>query len=415
MYSRSEVTGSRAIRLSAGILGACLVSAHADDPQPREFFPDQPQGLGEQTVAWRFSYQGEILSNLSGGLHTGTTYEGVAELGLGINLERLAGWKDTIFYADMLYPHGEGLTQRFTGDLNDVSDIDANDSLRLFKCWVQKNFGGDRLTVRAGLLAVDEEFFLSDGASHFFNGGFGAFAVVSENIVTSLYPVSALGVRVTWKPNDAVTLRAAVFSGDVGTQAENLHNTRWKLSRHDGAAAFVEAEYATPAQSKALPGTYQIGGFYDSKFFPDLSSGHDRHGEYGLYASADQMVWRRPSTGDGPAQGLDLFARAAWSPDDRSIIGHEFQAGATFTGPLPKRENDILGLGFIQSTVSSDARGTDGRRHPSHRESVLEFFYRAAISEHFSVQPDLQYIFNPGATAGTRDAFAVGLRFSVVY
>ena len=73
-------------------------------------------------------YTGEVFGNLTGGIKTGVTYEGLVKLSLQFDLAKLAGWNGASIYGSMLYPHGEGLTDQFTGDFNRLSSIDAYDS-----------------------------------------------------------------------------------------------------------------------------------------------------------------------------------------------------------------------------------------------------------------------------------------------
>jgi len=401
--------------LLAGLLGGLTSGSHAGEAEPREFFSGQPKGLGEQTVAGKFNYAGEVFRNFSGGQRIGTIYEGLVDAGVGINLERLAGWKDTVFFANVICPHGDGLTNRYTGDLNVLSSIDANDGLRLENCWLQTSFADGKWSVRAGQIVVDAEFAVVDGAAAFLNSGFGLSPTVADNINLSTYPVAAPGLRVAWKPDKIWTLQAAVSSGDAGTLVTNPRNARWNLSAHDGVAVFAEAIYQPYRVGGGLPGTMKLGGFYDSKFFPAQSGSGSWHGDYGFYAILDQMVWPKGGKLEAVPQGVDVFAKAAFAPEHRNFIEYDFEAGMTYTGPFPGRTSDVAGIGLVQAKVSDDARGPDGRRFSSHRETVLEFFYQAAINDHFSVQPDFQYIVNPGATNGERDAVVGGLRFNLLY
>ena len=413
---RLSPTVHHPIRIALGIslTAACAIGAWAEEAKPREFFADQPKGLGEHFTGWKLNYVGEVFGNLSGGPQQGAIYEGYVKLGLGINLEKLAGWKDTVFYANFLYPHGGSLTQNYVGDLNVVSNIDAYDSARLFKCWVQKNFAGNRFLLRAGIMAVDKEFFVSEGAGLFLNSGFGAFPVIGQDLVAPVYPVSAPGVRLLWKASKVLSFRAAVFSGDVGAQTVNQHNTRWNLRASNGVSAFLEAVGKVNATGDGLPGTYKLGGFYDSKSFDDLRGGAPHHGNYGVYAIADQRVWRE-GPGDAAAQGLGIFARFALAPQDRSFVAFDCEGGATYTGLLPGRDGDVLGLGVLYAKVSKDARDDTGTPWPTHHETVIEVSYQASINDWLSVQPDFQYIFNPGAVHGGRAAAVAGLRFSLSF
>ena len=395
--------------LRAGFFAALAAHAFAEDAKPREFFADQPKGLAEHFTAWKLNYVGEVFGNLSGGMKQGAVYEGYVKLGLGLNLEKLAGWKDTFFYANFLYPHGASPTLNYVGDLNVVSNIDAYDSARIFKCWVQKNFAEDRFSLRVGLMAVDKEFFASESAGLFLNSGFGTFPVISQDVVAPVYPVSAPGVRLKWKASKALSFRVALFSGDVSTSTLNQHNTQWNLQAGDGAAVFAEAAYKTHAADGGLRGTYKLGGFYYSQSFDDLSGGEKHHGNYGVYAIADQQVWH------AGAQGLGVFGRFAFAPEDRNLVAFDTEAGVTCTGLLPGRDGDVLGAGVVFAKVSSEARDAQGEPFPTHHETALEVSYQASVNDWLTVQPDFQYVFNPGAVRSGRDAVVAGLRFSLSF
>ena len=53
-----------------------------------------------------------------------------------------------------------------------------------------------------------------------------------------------------------------------------------------------------------------------------------------------------------------------------------------------------------------DAAGTPS----TSSELTIEASYRAVLTPWLSVQPDLQYIINPGGDAGLRNALVIGVR-----
>ena len=386
----------------------------APTKEPRVFFPDQPKGLGEHFTAWKFNYVGEVFGNLSGGIRQGAIYEGYIKVGLALNLEKLVGWDNTVLYANLLYPHGSSLTQGFVGDLDTVSNIDTFDSLRIFKLFLQTNCFDDRLTLRLGIQAVDKDFFGSEGAGLFLNSGFGAFPVIGQDLEAPIYPVSAPGFRVTWQPTRAVLLRAAVFSGDVGTAAANPNGTQFDFSGRNGVGLFEEADWKTRLVDD-LPGVYKLGGFYNSKTFDDLRHTGTHHANYGLYVIGDQQLWREGMSESAAAQGLAVFGRFAIAPPDRSLVVYDTEAGVTYTGLFPRRDSDVLGAGFIYSRISDDARTDTGAPLSSHHEAVIEVSYQASLTSFLTIQPDFQYIENPGAVRPARDAIVAGMRFGLAF
>ncbi|MGI9088291.1 MAG: carbohydrate porin [Chthoniobacterales bacterium] len=401
--------------LLAGVLSAPVSTAEPDpQPTPRVFFPDQPKGLGDHFTAWKFNYVGEVFGNLSGGIRQGAIYEGYVKVGLGFNLEKLLGWKNTVFYTNLFYPHGTSLSQVYVGDLNTVSNIDTYDSLRIFKLFLQTNCFDDRLTLRLGILAVDKDFFGSEGAGLFLNSGFGAFPVIGQDLVAPIYPVSAPGFRVTWSPTKAVLLRAAVFNGDVGTAASNRNGAQFDFSGRNGVGLFGEVAWKTRVVDD-LSGVLKLGGFYNSKTFDDLRHTGTHRGNYGFYVIGDQQLWREGTSESAAAQGLAVFGRFAIAPPDRSLVVYDIEAGVTYTGLFPGRDSDVLGAGFLYSRVSNDAFTDSGTPLPSHHEAVIEVSYQASLTSFLTIQPDFQYIMNPGAVRPARDAIVAGMRFSLAY
>ncbi len=47
------------------------------------------------------------------------------------------------------------------------------------------------------------------------------------------------------------------------------------------------------------------------------------------------------------------------------------------------------------------------------RETAIELFYKAQLTEFMSIQPDIQYIANPSGNGD--DALVFGIRFEVVF
>src|ERR1700729_2011519 len=88
--------------------------------------------LAAQEEGFTFSeeYTGEGLANLSGGLKTGAVYEGLLLLTQELDLKRFLGWTGASIFSSQLYPHGKGLSDQHTGDLNILSNITAYNSFR---------------------------------------------------------------------------------------------------------------------------------------------------------------------------------------------------------------------------------------------------------------------------------------------
>ena len=146
-----------------------------------------------------------------------------------------------------------------------------------------------------------------------------------------------------------------------------------------GLLAIAELQFAFPgsgASAKAsdqgpLPGAYKIGAWYDSGVFYDQQYDNQgvplaspdsngipatHHGNYSIYATADQMVWRSKD----PNRNINLFIRPMFTTlQDRNLINFSIDGGLTMHEPFLGRDNDIFGLGFGVVRVSSGASAYD--------------------------------------------------------
>ena len=400
------------------------------------------------------NYTGEALGNLTGGVRRGGIYEGLLELYLTVDLEKLVDWSGATFHVNAYQIHGRGLSVNNLGNnILAVSGNEATRSTRLFDLWLEQQFWDKLVAVRIGQLAADDEFVISQYANLFINSTFGFPGIDAIDLPSGgpAYPLSTPGVRVKVQPNDQVSIMAAVFNGNPagpGTgdpQLRDASGTAFRLN--DDAFAIAEAAYGLNQEKEAtgLPGTFKLGGWYHSGRFADQrfdgtgmslaspgSSGVPaRHrGDYGLYAIVDQMIWRVPETKDN---GLGVFLRIAGGPSDRNQVDFYADGGLNYKGPLPDRGDDVLGLALAYAHISDNASSLDrdmnifdGTHHPVRDyEMALELTYRAQLAPWWTVQPDLQVILHPGGhvadptdptrTRAIRDSVVLGVRTGIAF
>ena len=375
--------------------------------------PDSQPDKESAALRFPFSYTGEGLANLAGGYKRGAVYEGLVSLGAQGDLGRLAGWEGGSFLVSALYPHGPSLTDKYVHDFNRVSSIDAYDSVRLYEAWVQQEFAAGKLSLRVGQILADTEFFVSENAALFVNGAFGAIPLVSQNFPAPVFPVAAPGARLRWTVSDALSVQAAVFDGDAGNPArDNKHGVDWHLGGNDGVLALAEAAFTRKAGEGGLAGVYKLGAFYHRSGTDDFFPGLESLSSAGGYFIADQQLWRRPGTGD---QGLSGFVRIGGAPSDRSVVPFYADAGFNFKGLVPGREKDIAGVGVSFTRISGSLHAEEGGPLAAHHETILEATYKIQATEWLTVQPDVQYLFNPGATLRQTNALVAGMRFALSF
>lgn len=476
--------------LCAGIalLGAWLATAHAgtgieahdskqiaETERARSFFEqDYMTGdwggtrtkLEDKGVTFGATYIGETMGVVSGGIHRNAVYAGRLQLELTLDFEKLAGLKGSSFYVSAYEIHGQDLSGTSLRNIMTVSNIEAYDTFRLFNLWYQQEFFDGKLALRFGQIAADDEFLISEYGGLFLNGTFGWPALVSANLPSGGpgYPLAAPAVMARFAPVEQFSLTAAVFDGDPGDSfgstenPQKINSSGTRVDFNQGALGIFEAAYKLNQEkdSKGLPGTYKLGGYFNT-FRTEDRSLRDGDGNavvhpsnYGIYFVADQMVWREPS-GHGDKvdpsvrsaqpqaveelsnQGLGLFWRVGGTPANRNLVEFYTDGGVNYTGLIPGRDEDIFGIGVAYAQVSGDLSAQDratnnqnGTNAPVRNyEMTIEVTYQIVLAPWWTLQPDFQYIIHPGGNVAdpedltgeraVRDAVVLGLRTSITF
>ena len=404
----------------------------------------------------------EVFGNVSGGIRRGADYDGLTTVTLGLDTGTAFGLEGGTFNLSVLNIRGRNISSDNLLNLQTASGISATPSTRLWEVWYQQEFADDSIEARVGLQSADQEFITSEGSALFLNTVMGWPIVPSAGLYAGgpTYPLSSLGIRLQAQPGGGFTLLAGVFQdnppgGPFNADGQLLGSTRWggNVNLRTGALFIAEVQYALNApppgaadnaeHPPGLPGTYKLGFWYDTAPFPSLqidstgtplaspaSNGvpRDLLHNYSAYAVMDQIVWRPD---EKAPRALGVFARLMGAPGDRNLISFSANAGVTLKAPLPGRDDDTLGFGFGVAKVGSAARGFDsdtayftGTAYPVRSsETFLELTYQIQLAPWWVLQPDFQYVFNPGGgilnpnNPGKRiaDEAVFGLRSSVAF
>jgi len=445
---RTACSGAALLALA---FGATAALADEKDGLPEESIATSLNGgpdasaraaLAEKGITYGINYIGETWSN-SGGAKDGSTYQGRLEILVDADLEKLWGVKGLTFHVNGYQIHGAGLGKDLGSPIMAISSIEALPSTRLFELWLEQKIG-ERVSVRAGQLAVDSEFFTTDTGGKFINSTFGWAGIWAADLPNggNAYPLATPGARVKVDVTENLTFLAAIYNGnpsDEGGQYSNRNGTDFRTNDNPFLIQELQYKYNQPAKGGAkdggykdyapssgitsLPGTIKFGAWEhtDDRYFPAVN-GSDKlfDSNYGFYASIDQQIYALP---DDPKKGINVFGRLAGAPSNRNTVDFYIDGGIVFSGFIPSRPDDSFGAGFAYAQVSDDARDADRLERasdPTYKirdyESIVEVFYKAQIVPGLTIQPDLQYMWNPGGhVAGNDDAIYGGVRVSVAY
>ncbi|PLZ03798.1 carbohydrate porin [Burkholderia sp. WAC0059] len=408
--------------------------------------------LGKYGVTLDATETSEYLANLRGGLGHGGAYDGLTTITLGVDTSKALGIPGGQFNVSALQIHGTDLSSANLGTLNTASGIEAQPTTRLWELWYQQSLFHNNMDVKVGQQSIDQEFMVSQYAATFINTMFGWPALPSYDMPSGgpAYPLSALGVRVRGRITPSLTGLAGVFDGDpLGNNPNNLSGTNFNLG---SSTLFIgELQYSinqpsegdlVSSSNNGLPGTYKLGMWYNNGRFADqrydntgLSLNNpnttgdplQHHGDYSVYAVADQMVWRPDP--DGP-RSLGVFARVMGAPGDRNLVSLAANVGIVLKAPFEGRDNDSVGLAATYIKVGNNVHDLDldylnnygGPYGVRTSETTLEATYQFQVTPWWQLQADAQYTFNAGAgqnpnnpSEPLRNTLVVGLRTNITF
>jgi porin len=380
-------------------------------------------------------YTADLFTNLRGGRDVGTDLLGDASVTLSVDAGTLLGWDGTTAFVYALANHGGDPSQRI-GDLQVVSNIEAPSTAKLYEAWVQQNLLGERLSILVGLYDLNSEFDVIEAAGLFLNSSFGIGAEfgLSGRNGPSIFPTTSLGLRVSARPAPRLTLRAAVLDGVPGNPNDPT-GTHIILREEHGA--LIAGEAATLIEphgqadrarrpigrgrhAPAYRGKLAVGGWAYTARFDDVAAKRPdgqpvrRRGSYGAYALAEYTLWPEAAA---PGQGLAGFLRVGLADPRTNRVAAYTGAGLVYRGPIPGRDADRVGLGVAAAHNGDrymEARGAAGEL-VERSEVAIELTYRARISSWLAIQPDLQYIIDPGTEPDRADALAGAIRIQLSY
>jgi porin len=419
-------------------------------------------GLAEKGVTLNLSESSEVLGNVAGGTKRGFEYDGVTTMGIEVDTSKALGWEGGTFNASALQLHGHNLSADNLGNLQTASGIAADNATRLWELWFQQNLFGGVADIKLGQQSIDNEFMASEGSALYLNTMMGWPMIPSADLYAGgpAFPLSSLGARVRAKASDTVTVLGGVFndnppggSFDDDSALRGAEKSGLRFNLNTGALIIGEIQYAVnppPEEGKdgaqaaptGLPGTYKLGFWYDTAKFPDqrfdtaglslanaastgVAASHS--GNYSVYAVADQAIWRPDPQGP---QTVSVFARPMFAPSDRNLITFSVNAGINLKAPLPGRDDDTFGIGYGYTQVSDRAADLDSDTNaagtPTLRrdhEQFIEVTYQAQLAPWWQVQPDFQYVFNPGGgvldpastTQRIKDEAILGVRTNITF
>jgi porin len=383
---------------------------------------------GAGPVATTFSYSGELVQNAAGGARLGAAFSGVAGVQITLLLGQPIGWHGASLFLFGLGTHGEAPSEH-VGDVQGVSNLEAPSAVRLEEAWLQQNLFGNRLSWLVGRYDLNTEFYRLQSGALFVNSSFGIGPEFGLSGVAgpSIFPNTAVGTRVDYKPARDIVGRVAVLNGVPVSRPKGgsrlfapgdgalIVGEFALLSRPDSGGAPRHRRFQIGrGPGRAYTGKLALGAWYYTARFPDLvdtlpdGAPFQHHGSGGAYLILDRIMW---SAGRNSPRAMTAFAQLGLGDGRVNQVGGYLGGGLTLMAPFASRAQDELGLALAAARNGSHfERAQSAAGLAAEGETAVELTYLAQLAPWLAVQPDLQYVIAPGGTGATPNALVLGLR-----
>lgn len=381
--------------------------------------------LNDVGIVPTMTYAADVQGNPVGGKKKGFAYFHNIGLDLLIHTEKLVGWKGGRIHISASQRSGRSLTKRDIGNTFDVAQLCCGRTYKLVDLSLQQSLFEDKLNIRLGRIAGGDEFLSSPLYWLFVQNGIDGNPVgIFFNVGFSAYPNATWGVRVKSRP----TKQSYIMAGVYNANPDRIKN------KHHGADFSFDGPYLVIAetgyhpnsllQSTGLPGSYKIGGYYQSGDFNNFTDPNStKNGNYGFYILLDQMIYREKGSERYTHQGLHPFVSLLFAPDSEiNTFPFFMNGGLVYKGLIPGRNNDYAGFAVVYGKYSNKIAPT--KTQPTEFtppqitgtedfEMVLEWMYKIQLTKWLNVQPDVQYVIKPGGTGNIPNALVIGFQMGI--
>ena len=413
----------------------------AQSADPPDFAADNLTGdwLGVRTslqdagINLRAHFTTESAANPSGGNYQTVRYTQQIDFGVDFDLHRMLRIPDATIQVTLTDCAGRSLSADAIGNQFAVQELyGAGQNFRLAEMNYQQGLFSHKVTIELGWSPVGDHFAGLPAFCDFQNGVIcGHASAMTTDSGAHNFPTAEWGARINMRPKVDFYVETGIYQVNPN---EGNADAGFNLSfQSTGVFLPVELGWLRGRGSRKLPGTYKIGGYYNSSNTPDLlkdvngsSAGltgapfEQHNGRSGAYLTADQMVFREQPGSD---RGLTVGGMVTMGDPGTAIYRYSWMGGGHYQGTFRGRDKDVVSFMFAyvrtnsrltqyQQDVDSVAPGATGIQT---FESIAEIDYGLQVKPWLRIRPNLQFVINPGGTDKIPNAFVIGLYTQVTF
>lgn len=428
--------------LTLAVLGSQFALANEPWSQDRQWLLGDWNGKRQQLEQQGYKFTASIMSqsatNLDGGYNDSNTFENAAQLSLGANLdlEKIAGWKDTTASLVVTKRDGNALTLERIKDprssqLGNVQEIYGRGKIwRLSQAWVKKGFVDNTIQAKVGRMGMSEDF--NSSQCEFQNlllcGG-----QLGKSIGSIWYnsPVGVWAANVKYQFAPEWTLGLGVYEVNPDNIKTESNSDGFNLDMNNVKGATIPVELAWKPKLAAfngLPGEYKVGALYSTAEANDIKTAGKVHdGKQSFWINAQQQLTNK---GEDPKRGLYISFNGVVNDKATTFVQSTQQLALWYKGPFDSRPNDSIGFGIANYVVNDRAKdkqiATNESRGYYSYDSIasdyipiqddelnVELNYTYQWSPVIMLRPNIQYIHQPAGVKEVDDAWVAGLSVKV--
>jgi porin len=373
----------------------------------------QRQALEAKGVEFFGYYNAIVASNVSGGLHSGKDAAGDLYIGVNVDFGKLRGWDGWHFILSGIDRHGNSIDND-VGGIYSVMQLVGGQTYFLYNLALEKTWADDKYAFKFGRITATDDFAGSPFYGYYLSNSIDGQirAVLFDGVMTS-YPFAVWGARFLYAPTDDFRARIGVYQLTERMFDPDEHGVDFSFSGSDGISVMTQLEWDWDLDGR--PGHLGMGMnnvWFDMPVF-NATTTTDRFIRY--YLQLDQQI---TAESQGSDQGLYLFGTLAYTlQEEAALMPFHTSFGAQYVGLFEGRNQDRLIFGTTYGKLSDDYADEQvalGKGRPDY-EWIFELGYRVQLTRFAYIQPDIQYVVQPGGSGDIPNATVIGAQLGVTF
>ncbi|MBL0317767.1 MAG: carbohydrate porin [Alphaproteobacteria bacterium] len=397
------------------LLLSCPIRAQADEvPEELKDYSAYLTGdwggarrnLENRGIATDIIYKFDVVGNVSGGIKRGIRALDNLDVIFTLDGEKILGIKGLSAKVNLLNNMGSRPDNDLVGSSQGLNNIEVpSPTAKLYQAYLEQTLLENQVSLLAGLYDLNSEFYVTDSSALFIHSTFGIGTEMSQSGQNgpSIFPNTSVGTRVRLNPTKNIYIQTAILDGVSGA-VNHPHGTHIRLDNNDGWLLAGETGYTQQGA------TIAVGGWYYTEKSDHLALTGDKEHNNGSYIIGEKQLYQESND-----QGLVGFVRFGIANGDVNEISYAWSAGFVYTGFLPGHDEGQLGFGITGAQPSSEykkaALVSEGTI--ANAETTFELTYSDKITPWLLLQPDIQYVINPGINKELENALVLSTRFTI--